>query len=208
MCLHENGDVFFQHREACNSVYNALPAVVEKYMAKINAKLGTNYDQPNYYGAADADRVIVAMGSICDVADEVGRLPERTRREGRHSSRSVCTVPVCFSAEGPAQNRQEGGCAGPHQGAGSLGEPLVPDVAATLREAGLNDVVLTGGRYGLGSKDTPAVPPSSLCSRSWRRISPRSVSPLGITDDVTFLSLPEVKPRPITAAAGTKECKF
>ena len=68
---HENGDVFFQHREACNSVYNALPAVVEKYMAKINAKLGTNYDLFNYYGAPDADRVIVAMGSICDVADEV-----------------------------------------------------------------------------------------------------------------------------------------
>ena len=68
---HENGDVFFQHREACNSVYNALPAVVEKYMGKINEKLGTNYDLFNYYGAPDADRVIVAMGSICDVADEV-----------------------------------------------------------------------------------------------------------------------------------------
>ena len=68
---HENGDVFFQHREACNSVYDALPAVVEKYMAKINEKLGTNYDLFNYYGAPDADRVIIAMGSICDVAEEV-----------------------------------------------------------------------------------------------------------------------------------------
>ena len=68
---HENGDVFFQHREACNSVYDALPAVVEKYMAKINAKLGTNYDLFNYYGAPDADRVMIAMGSVCDVADEV-----------------------------------------------------------------------------------------------------------------------------------------
>ena len=68
---HENGDIFFQHREACNPVYEALPAVVEKYMKKINEKLGTNYDLFNYYGAPDADRVIVAMGSICDVAQEV-----------------------------------------------------------------------------------------------------------------------------------------
>ena len=68
---HENGDIFFQHREACNSYYTALPAVVEKYMDKINAKLGTNYGLFNYYGAEDADRVIVAMGSICDVAEEV-----------------------------------------------------------------------------------------------------------------------------------------
>ena len=68
---HENGDIFFQHREACNKYYNALPAVVEKYMDKINAKLGTNYGLFNYYGAEDADRVIVAMGSICDVAEEV-----------------------------------------------------------------------------------------------------------------------------------------
>ena len=68
---HENGDVFFQHREACNSAYDALPAVVEKYMAKINEKLGTNYDLFNYYGAPDADRVMIAMGSVCDVADEV-----------------------------------------------------------------------------------------------------------------------------------------
>ena len=79
---HENGDVFFQHREACNSVYNALPAVVEKYMAKINAKLGTNYDLFNYYGAADADRVIVAMGSICDVADEADTALVGMAREG------------------------------------------------------------------------------------------------------------------------------
>ncbi|WP_143457405.1 hypothetical protein, partial [Klebsiella pneumoniae] len=68
---HENGDVFFQHREASNTTYDKLPAVVEKYMAKVNEKLGTNYDLFNYYGAPDADRVIIAMGSICDVAEEV-----------------------------------------------------------------------------------------------------------------------------------------
>ena len=90
---------------------------------------------------------------------------------------------------------------------GSLGEPLYLDVAATLREAGLNDVVLTGGRYGLGSKDTP---PSSIFAlfKELEKDQPKERFTLGITDDVTFLSLPEVKPAPITAAAGTKECKF
>ena len=90
---------------------------------------------------------------------------------------------------------------------GSLGEPLYLDVAATLREAGLNDIVLTGGRYGLGSKDTP---PSSIFAlyKELEKDQPKERFTLGITDDVTFLSLPEVKPAPITAAAGTKECKF
>ena len=80
---HENGDIFFQHREACNEAYTALPAVVKKYMDKINAKIGTNYDLFNYYGAEDADRVIIAMGSICDVAEEVIDYLNAQRREGR-----------------------------------------------------------------------------------------------------------------------------
>ena len=153
---HENGDVFFQHREACNSVYEALPAVVEKYMAKVNEKLGTNYDLFNYYGAPDAERVIVAMGSICDVADEVidyltakgekvGLVKVRLYRPWVSSAllkvlpKSVKKIAVLDRTKEP----------------GSLGEPLYLDVAATLREAGLNDIVLVGGRYGLGSKDTP-----------------------------------------------------
>ena len=157
---HENGDVFFQHREACNSVYEALPAVVEKYMAKVNEKLGTNYDLFNYYGAPDAERVIVAMGSICDVADEVidyltakgekvGLVKVRLYRPWVSSAllkvlpKSVKKIAVLDRTKEP----------------GSLGEPLYLDVAATLREAGLNDIVLVGGRYGLGSKDTP---PSSV----------------------------------------------
>ena len=205
---HENGDVFFQHREACNSVYDALPAVVEKYMAKINEKLGTNYDLFNYYGAPDADRVMIAMGSVCDVADEVidylnakgekvGIVKVRLYRPWV-SSALLKVLPATAKKVAVLDRTKE---------PGSLGEPLYLDVAATLREAGLNDVVLTGGRYGLGSKDTP---PSSIFAlfKELEKDQPKERFTLGITDDVTGLSLPEVKPAPITAAAGTKECKF
>ena len=205
---HENGDVFFQHREACNSAYDALPAVVEKYMAKINEKLGTNYDLFNYYGAPDADRVMIAMGSVCDVADEVidylnakgekvGIVKVRLYRPWV-SSALLKVLPKTAKKVAVLDRTKE---------PGSLGEPLYLDVAATLREAGLNDVVLTGGRYGLGSKDTP---PSSIFAlfKELEKDQPKERFTLGITDDVTGLSLPEVKPAPITAAAGTKECKF
>ena len=205
---HENGDVFFQHREACNSAYEALPAVVEKYMAKINAKLGTNYDLFNYYGAEDADRVIIAMGSICDVAEEVidyltakgekvGLIKVRLYRPWV-SSALLKVLPKTAKKVAVLDRTKE---------PGALGEPLFLDVAATLREAGLNDIVLTGGRYGLGSKDTP---PSSIFAlfAELAKDEPKPRFTLGITDDVTNLSLPEIKPAPITAALGTKECKF
>ncbi|MBQ9438256.1 MAG: pyruvate:ferredoxin (flavodoxin) oxidoreductase, partial [Lachnospiraceae bacterium] len=157
---HENGDIFFQHREACNSVYDNLPAVVEKYMKKINEKLGTQYDLFNYYGAPDADRVIVAMGSINDVAEEVidyltakgekvGLIKVRLYRPWV-SEKFLSVMPKTVKKLAVLDRTKE---------PGSLGEPLFLDVAATLREAGLNDIVLTGGRYGLGSKDTP---PSSV----------------------------------------------
>ena len=205
---HENGDVFFQHREACNSVYNALPAVVEKYMAKINEKLGTNYDLFNYYGAEDADRVIIAMGSICDVAEEVvDYLTAKGEKVGLVlvrlyrpwvSSALLKVLPKTVKKIAVLDRTKE---------PGSLGEPLYLDVATTLREAGMNDVVLTGGRYGLGSKDTP---PSSVFAiyTELEKDAPKSRFTIGITDDVTNLSLPEVKPAPITSAPGTKECKF
>jgi pyruvate-ferredoxin/flavodoxin oxidoreductase len=205
---HENGDVFFQHREACNSKYNALPAVVEKYMKKINEKLGTDYDLFNYYGAKDADRVMIAMGSICDVADEVidyltakgekvGIIKVRLYRPWV-SSALLKVLPKTAKKVAVLDRTKE---------PGSLGEPLYLDVATTLREAGLNDIKLSGGRYGLGSKDTP---PSSVFAlfTELAKADPKPRFTLGITDDVTNLSLPEVKPAPITAAAGTKECKF
>ncbi len=205
---HENGDVFFQHREACNSVYDALPAVVEKYMKKVNEKLGTDYDLFNYYGAADADRVIIAMGSICDVAEEVidyltakgekvGLIKVRLYRPWV-SSALLKVLPKTAKKVAVLDRTKE---------PGSLGEPLYLDVATTLREAGMNDVILTGGRYGLGSKDTP---PSSVFAiyKELEKDEPKSRFTIGIVDDVTNLSLPEVKPAPITSAKGTVECKF
>ena len=205
---HENGDVFFQHREACNSAYDNLPAVVEKYMKKVNEKLGTDYDLFNYYGAEDADRVIIAMGSICDVAEEVidyltakgekvGLVKVRLYRPWV-SSALLKVLPKTAKKIAVLDRTKE---------PGSLGEPLYLDVATTLREAKMNDVILTGGRYGLGSKDTP---PSSVFAiyKELEKDDPKSRFTIGIVDDVTNLSLPEVKPAPITSAKGTVECKF
>ena len=205
---HENGDVFFQHREACNTAYDELPAVVKKYMKKINDKLGTDYDLFNYYGAEDADRVIIAMGSICDVAEEVidyltakgekvGLVKVRLYRPWV-SSALVDVLPKTVKKIAVLDRTKE---------PGSLGEPLFLDVAATLREARLDDIVLTGGRYGLGSKDTP---PSSVFAvyKELEKDEPKTRFTIGIVDDVTNLSLPEVKPAPITSAPGTVECKF
>ena len=205
---HENGDVFFQHREACNSVYNALPAIVEKYMAKINEKIGTNYDLFNYYGAPDADRVIIAMGSICDVADEViDYLNARGEKVGIVKVRLYRPWVSASLLKVLPETTKKIAVLDRTKEPGSLGEPLYLDVAATLREAGKNDIVVTGGRYGLGSKDTP---PSSIFAvyTELAKDQPKERFTLGITDDVTFLSLPEIKPAPITAAEGTKECKF
>ena len=205
---HENGDVFFQHREACNTAYDELPAVVEKYMNKVNEKLGTNYGLFNYYGAPDAERVIVAMGSINDVAEEVidyltaagekvGLIKVRLYRPWS-SEALLKVIPKTAKKIAVLDRTKE---------PGSLGEPLYLDVATTLREAGMNDVVLVGGRYGLGSKDTP---PSSVFAvyKELEKDAPKHRFTIGIEDDVTHLSLPEVKPAPITSAPGTKECKF
>ena len=115
---HENGDIFFQHREACNKYYEALPAVVEKYMGKINAKLGTDYKLFNYYGAADADRVIVAMGSICDVAEEViDYLNAHGEKVGLVKVRLFRPFARREADRGHSRHRQEDRRSGPHQGA-------------------------------------------------------------------------------------------
>jgi len=205
---HENGDIFFQHREACNTVYNNLPAIVEKYMAKVNEKLGTNYDLFNYYGAPDAERIIVAMGSVCDTIEEVvdylnaagekvGLIKVRLYRPWVSSS-FLKVLPKTAKKVAVLDRTKE---------PGALGEPLYIDVATTLREAGLNDILVTNGRYGLGSKDTP---PSSIFAvyKELEKDDPKPRFTIGIVDDVTNLSLPEVKPAPITAAPGTVECKF
>ena len=204
---HENGDIFFQHREACNKFYNELPAVVEKYMGKVNEKLGTNYQLFNYYGAPDADRIIIAMGSICDVAEEVidymnahgekvGIVKVRLYRPFC-SDKLVAAIPATAKKIAVLDRTKE---------PGSLGEPLYMDVVTALANAGVQATVI-GGRYGLGSKDTP---PASVFAvyNELKKDQPKHEFTIGIVDDVTNLSLEEDRNCPNTAAEGTIECKF
>ena len=204
---HENGDIFFQHREACNSYYNALPDVVEKYMGKINEKLGTDYQLFNYYGAADADRVIIAMGSICDVAEEVidylnangekvGLIKVRLYRPWR-ADKLLAAIPATCKKIAVLDRTKE---------PGSQGEPLYMDVVTALANAGRTDIQVIGGRYGLGSKDTPPASVFAVYDELKKDAMKREFT-IGIVDDVTHLSLEE-KPAPSVAPAGTIECKF
>ena len=204
---HENGDIFFQHREACNKYYDAIPEIVENYMGKVNAKLGTNYQLFNYYGAEDADRVIIAMGSICDVAEEVidylnahgekvGLIKVRLYRPFR-ADKLLAAIPATCKKIAVLDRTKE---------PGAQGEPLYLDVVTALANAGRNDISVIGGRYGLGSKDTP---PASVFAvyEELTRAQPKRQFTIGIVDDVTDMSLEE-KPSPNTAAEGTIEVKF
>ena len=204
---HENGDIFFQHREACNSYYNAVPGIVEEYMNKVNAKLGTDYKLFNYYGAPDAERVIVAMGSICDVAEEViDYLNKKGEKVGIvkvrlfrpfSAEKLVEAIPATAKTIAVLDRTKE---------PGSLGEPLYLDVVAALNTTGRTGIKVIGGRYGLGSKDTP---PASVFAvyAELAKADPKPQFTLGIVDDVTNLSLAE-EDAPNTAAEGTIECKF
>ena len=205
---HENGDIFFQHREACNSYYTALPAVVEKYMDKINAKLGTDYKLFNYYGAADADRVIVAMGSICDVAEEViDYLNAHGEKVGLVKVRLFRPFAAEKLIEALPASVQKIAVLDRTKEPGSQGEPLYQDVVTALANAGRNDITVIGGRYGLGSKDTPPASVFAVYTELAKAEMKRQFT-IGIVDDVTNLSLPEDKNCPNTAAPGTIECKF
>ncbi|WP_058986572.1 pyruvate:ferredoxin (flavodoxin) oxidoreductase [Hugonella massiliensis] len=205
---HENGDIFFQNREACNSVYDELPAIVEDYMHRINEMIGTNYELFNYYGAPDADRVIVAMGSFCDVCEEVidyltaqgekvGLVKVRLYRPFV-TEKFVAALPDTVKKIAVLDRTKE---------PGSIGEPLYLDVVAALEEHGKTGIVVTGGRYGLGSKDTP---PSSVFAiyKELEKDAPKREFTIGIVDDVTNLSLPEDPDTPNTADPRTIECKF
>ncbi|WP_276926713.1 pyruvate:ferredoxin (flavodoxin) oxidoreductase [Parvibacter caecicola] len=204
---HENGDIFFQHREACNPTYDALPAVVEEYMQKVNEKLGTNYQLFNYYGAEDAERVIVAMGSICDVAEEViDYLNARGEKVGLVKVRLYRPFVTQRFVEALPKTVKKIAVLDRTKEPGAIGEPLYMDVVNALAVEGVSGITITGGRYGLGSKDTP---PASVFAvfEELAKDAPRRQFTIGIVDDVTNLSLPE-KPAPITSAPGTIECKF
>ena len=202
----ENGDIFFQHREACNAYYDAFPAVVEEYMDKVNAKLGTNYKLFNYYGAPDAERIIIAMGSICDVAEEViDYLLSKGEKVGLVKVRLYRPFVAEKLSEAIPATVKKIAVLDRTKEPGSLGEPLFLDVVAALNEVG-RSIKVVGGRYGLGSKDTT---PASIFAvfANLDLDAPKGHFTIGIVDDVTGLSLPETVV-PNTAAEGTISCKF
>ena len=199
----QNPDIFFQAREACNTYYNAVPAIVEDYMNKVNAKIGTDYKLFNYYGAADAEHIIIAMGSVCDTIEEtidylnakgakVGLVKVRLYRpfSAKHLidaiPDSVKTISVLDRTKEP----------------GALGEPLYLDVVAALKGSKFDGVSILSGRYGLGSKDTT---PAQIIA-TYKNTDKKEFT-IGITDDVTNLSLP-CDENPDTTPAGTTNCKF
>lgn len=203
----ENSDIFFQHREACNTYYNDAVAATEMYMNKVNEKLGTNYKPFNYYGAEDADRVIVAMGSVCDTIKEtVDFLNARGEKVGMicvHLYRPfsvehlVAELPESVKSISVIDRTKE---------PGSLGEPLYLDVVAALKGTKFDAVPVYGGRYGLGSKDT--LPAHIIAAyANMNAAEPKKMFSLSINDDVTNLSLP-VTETPDTTPAGTTSCKF
>ena len=203
----ENPDILFQGREACNEYYNKLPAIVEEYMNKVNAKIGTDYKLFNYYGAADAEHVIIAMGSvnetICETIDylakqgqKVGLIKVRLYRPFS-KEHLLATIPDSVKTLSILDRTKE---------PGALGEPLYLDVVAALKETKFEKIPVLAGRYGLGSKDT--IPADILAVyKNAASASPKKVFTMSITDDVTHLSLPREE-NPATAAEGTTACKF
>ena len=205
---HENDDTFFQHREACNEAYNALPAVVEDYMNKVNEKLGTSYHLFDYYGADDADRVVICMGSFCDTLEEVvdylnahgekvGLVKVRLYRPWS-IEHFIAALPKRVESIAVLDRTKE---------PGSIGEPLYQDVITSLFEAGITGVKVIGGRYGLGSKDTPPASAFAVYDEL-KKSHPKREFTIGIIDDVTNLSLEEMEDAPNTADPSTIECKF
>ena len=204
---HENGDVFFQNREASNPYYDALPGIVEEYMAMINARLGTDYGLFNYVGAPDAERVVVAMGSVCDAAEEVvDYLAARGEKVGLVKVRLyrpfcpdklAAAIPLTVKKVAVLDRTRE---------PGSQGEPLYMDVVTALAGEGRGNIAVCGGRYGLGSKDTP---PADIFAvfEELQKARPKRRFTVGINDDVTHLSLP-ILPAPDTVPQGTVSAKF
>ena len=203
----QNPDIFFQAREASNSYYDNLPATVEEYMNKVNAKIGTDYKLFNYYGAEDAETVIVAMGSICDTAEEtidyllskgekVGLVKVRLYRPFV-SSKFVAALPKTVKKIAVLDRSKE---------PGAIGEPLYLDVMTALTRENVKIDTVVGGRYGLGSKDTTPACVTAVFD-NLKEECPKNDFTVGINDDVTGHSL-EIKQNPDTAPKGTISCKF
>ena len=199
----QNPDVFFQAREACNTYYDALPAIVEEYMDKVNAKLGTDYKLFNYYGAADAEHIIIAMGSVNDTIEEtidfmnangakVGLVKVRLYRPFR-ADRLLEAIPATVKKISVLDRTKE---------PGSLGEPLYLDVVTALKDSKFANVPVFNGRYGLGSKNTT---PAQIIA-VYKNTEKKTFT-IGIKDDVTNLSL-DIKENPSTTPEGTISCKF
>ena len=199
----QNPDIFFQAREAINPYYDAMPAIVQEYMDKVNAKIGTDYKLFNYYGAADAEQVIVAMGSVCDTIEEtidyltaagekVGVVKVRLYRPFSAEA-LIAAIPETVKKITVLDRTKE---------PGALGEPLYLDVVAALKGSKFNDVPIFTGRYGLGSKDTTPAQIVAVYNNTEKQ-----KFTLGIVDDVTNLSL-ELGAPLVTTPEGTINCKF
>ncbi len=199
----QNPDIFFQAREASNGYYNAFPAVVEEYMNKVNAEIGTDYKLFNYYGAADAEHVIIAMGSVCDTIEETidflnaqggkyGLVKVRLYRPFL-ADKLVEAIPASVKQITVIDRTKE---------PGALGEPLYLDVVASLKDTQFNNTPVFSGRYGLGSKDTTPAQVVAIYKNTEKK-----KFTVGINDDVTNLSLP-LEANPDSAPKGTTACKF
>ena len=199
----QNPDIFFQAREACNPYYDALPAIVQEYMDKVNAKIGTDYKLFNYYGAADAEHVIIAMGSVNDTIEEtIDYLAAAGKKVGVVKVRLY--RPFCAQAliDAIPDSVKQISVLDRTKEPGALGEPLYLDVVAALKDSKFKDVKIFTGRYGLGSKDTT---PAQIVAVYENTTKEKFT--IGIVDDVTNLSLETGAPI-VTTPEGTTNCKF
>ncbi len=199
----QNPDLFFQTREACNSTYEAMPAIVQEYMDKVNAKIGTNYKLFNYYGAEDAEHIIIAMGSVCETIEEtIDYLASKGEKVGLVKVRLY--RPFCVEAllDAIPDTVKKISVLDRTKEPGSLGEPLYLDVVAALKGTKFDSVEIFTGRYGLGSKDTT---PGQIMA-VYHNADKKEFT-IGIIDDVTNLSLAEEE-HPVTSPEGTISCKF
>lgn len=203
----EQPETFFQHREAINSAYNDTADIVVEYMDKVNAKIGTDYKPFNYYGAEDATEIVIAMGSVCDAAEElVDYLNGKGKKVGIIEVHLYRPFSVKYLLNVIPKTVKKIAVLDRTKEPGGVGEPLYLDVISALRGTEFEDTLIVGGRYGLGSKDTQPGDILAVYQNLWSD-SPKKEFTISIEDDVTNLSLPTTE-NPDVAAKGTKACKF